>query len=310
MDVKLPNFLIVGAMRSGTTSLWRYLKQHPQIYMPSLKEPRFLASSIFLKLGDEFYRFQRVCKSDPTCTFEDYIELFRNVKDESAIGEASPHYLYPYGSTIPTIKHYLGDVKIVIILRNPADRAFSAYKHALLISSKNSPYKELLPFEKCLEIEEERRKNEVWPMMNFYKDLGFYYRQVKAYMENFSRVKVCLYDDLKMHALGLIHDVYNFLEVDSSFIPEVGVKHNISPPMNKVLREFLLDYDHFLKKLIRPILLNTIGINNTEKLVNLFKNVDQIKMRPETRRYLIDLYRDDILKLQDLIQRDLTSWLK
>jgi hypothetical protein len=284
-------------MRSGTTSLWRYLKQHPQIYMPSVKEPRFLTSSSLIK-------------SRPIHTFEDYIELFRNVKDESAIGEASPHYLYPYGSTIPTIKHYLGDVNIVMILRNPADRAFSAYKHALLISNKNSPFKEQLPFEKSLEMEEERRKNEVWPMMNFYKDLGFYYRQVKAYTENFSRVKVCLYDDLRTDALGLTQDVFNFLEVDSSFTPEVGIKHNISPPMNKVLREFLLDYDHFLKKLIRPILLNTIGINNTEKLVNLFKNVDQIKMRPETRRYLIDLYRDDILKLQDLIQRDLTSWLK
>ena len=92
--------------------------------MPSLKEPRFLASSIFLKLGDEFYRFQRVGKSHPACTFDDYIQLFRNAEDENAIGEASPHYLYLYRSTIPTIKHYLGDVKIIIILRNPADRAF------------------------------------------------------------------------------------------------------------------------------------------------------------------------------------------
>lgn len=291
MDAKLPNFLIVGAMRSGTTSLWRYLKQHPQIYMPSVKEPRFLTSSSLIK-------------SRPIHTLEDYIELFRNAKDESAIGEASPHYLYPYRSTIPTIKDYLGDVKIIIILRKPADRAFSAYKHTSLIDRT-----EALSFEKCLELEEERRVNEIWPMMHFYKDLGFYYKQVKAYMENFNRVKVCLYDDLNVDALGLIRDVYNFLEVDSSFTPEVDVKHNISPPKNKVLREFLLDYDHPLKKLLRPILLNTIGINNTEKLVNLFKHVDQIKIRPETRRYLIDLYRDDILKLQDLIHRDLSEWL-
>lgn len=287
----MPNFLIVGAMKSGTTSLWRYLQQHSEIYMPDEKEPRFLTSS-------------RLIKSRPIRTFEDYIKLFGDIKEEKAIGEASPHYLYPYSSTIPTIKNYLGDVKIIIILRNPTDRAFSAYKHTFLIEKS-----ETLPFEKCLELEEERKKNEVLPMMHFYKDLGFYYSQVKAYMENFSRVKVCLYDDLSRDALGLAQDLYGFLEVHRSFIPEVGIKHNISPPKNKFLREFLLDYDHPLKKFLRPVLLSTIGINNTEKLVNLFKNVDQIRIKPETRRYLIDLYSEDILKLQDLIQRDLSSWL-
>lgn len=310
MDVKLPNFLIVGAMRSGTTSLWRYLRQHPQIYMPSLKEPRFLASSVLLELGDEFYRFQRVCKSHPACTFDDYVQLFRKAKDENAIGEASPHYLYPYRSTIPTIKHYLGDVKIIIILRNPVDRAFSAYKHALLISNKRSPFKEQLPFEKCLEIEEERRKNEVWPMMNFYKDLGFYYKQVKAYMENFRRAKVCLYDDLNNDACGLVKDIFAFLDVDSSFNPDVDIKHNESPQEKMFLREFILDYKHPLKKLFRPVLLKAIGMKKTERLVNFFKRGKQIEMKPETRSYLIDLYSDDIFKLQDLIQRDLSGWLK
>ena len=156
ISVKLPNFLVVGAMKSGTTSLWRYLRQHPQIYMPKLKEPRFLASSIFIKLGEEHYKFHRICKSSPICTFDDYIELFRDVKEEIAIGEASPHYLYLYSKTIPTIKNYLGDVKIVIILRNPADRAFSAYKHNFLINRT-----ETKSFEKCLELEEKRKKSRV-----------------------------------------------------------------------------------------------------------------------------------------------------
>jgi hypothetical protein len=308
MGVKLPNFLIIGAMRSGTTSLWRYLRQHPQIYMPDLKEPRFLAS--VLGLGDEFYRFQRVCKSHPACTFDDYIQLFRKARDENAIGEASPHYLYLYRSTIPTIKHYLGDVKIIIILRNPADRAFSAYKHALLISNRRSPFKERLPFEKCLEIEEERRKNEVWPMMNFYKDVGFYHKQVEAYMQNFTRVKICLYDDLSNNTRGLVKDIFAFLGVDSSFNPDVDIKHNESPHEKMFLREFVLDYEHPLKKVLRPIFLRSIGMKSTERLINFFKRGKQIEMKPETRNYLIDLYNDDILKLQDLIQRDLSGWIE
>lgn len=304
MDVKLPNFLIVGAMKSGTTSLWRYLKQHPQIYMPSLKEPRLLASSIFLKLGNELYPFQRVCKSRPVCTFEDYVKLFSNAKNETAIGEASPHYLYPYSTTIPTIKKYLGDVKIIIILRNPVDRAFSAYKHTSIIDRTES-----LPFEKCLELEEERKKNEVRPMMHFYKDLGFYYNQVKAYIENFSRVKVTLLDDLENDPQRLVQDIYDFLDVDSTFTPNLDRKYNVSPPRDIFLRKFILNYNHPLKRFLRRIFLNTIGLNNTERLVNLLKRGKQIKMNPETRRYLTELYKDDILKLQDLMKRDLSRWI-
>ena len=305
MDARLPNFLIVGAMKSGTTSLWRYLKQHPQIYMPSLKEPRILASSIFINPGDELYRFHRVCKSCTVSTFEDYVKLFSDARNEKAIGEASPHYLYTHSTTIPVIKKYLGDVKIIIILRNPADRAFSAYKHTSIIDRTES-----MPFEKCLELEEERRKNEVMPMMHFYKDLGFYYNQVNAYMENFSRVKVVLLDDLENDAKRLVQDIYDFLDVDSSFTPGLDSRHNSSPPPNMFLGNFILNYNHPLKRFLRPVLLSTIGLNNTEKLLNLLKRGEQIKMNPETRRYLTELYKDDILKLQDLIKLDLSSWLK
>ncbi len=304
MEAKLPNFLLVGTAKSGTTSLYHYLKQHPEVYMSEMKEPRFFASSIFKKLNHNDPRYEIVLKS-ATFTFEDYIKLFENVRKERAIGEATVIYLYFYKIAIHEIKKYLGDVKIIIILRNPIDRAFSAYTY--LLRDKF----EALSFEKCLEIEKERIKAN-WSPTYFLKDLGFYYKQVKAYMENFSQVRIYLYDDLKNCTLGLIKDVYEFLEVDSSFVPDMSIRYNTSSiPRIRVLQRLFFEYKP-LKKTLRPLFLNAVGKEKTEKLINYFKdkNSKKISLEPETRRYLVELYRDDILMLQSLIKRDLSDWLK
>lgn len=306
MKAKLPNFLIVGAAKSGTTSIYHYLKQHPDIYVPENKEPRFFVASKFGEFHHSHPFYNYFCKNI-TFTFENYMILFDGVTKERSIGEASVQYLYLYSLAIPQIKKYLGDVNIIIILRNPVERAFSTYNH--LIRDKL----ESLPFEKCLEIEEERiRAN--WLPLYFYKDMGFYHNQVKAYMENFSRVTVYLYDDLKKDSSVILRDIYEFLEVDPSFIPyNINVKYNVSGvPKIKALQSFFLKYNHPLKKLLRPLFLNTIGKEKTENLVNHFKNKNlrKQKIEPETRKYLIELYRDDILMLEKLIKRDLSSWLK
>jgi hypothetical protein len=306
LKIKLPNFLVVGAAKSGTTSIYHYLKQHPEIYVPENKEPRFFVSSKFEEFhhNNSFYNY--FCKGI-TFTLENYRILFDGVTKETSMGEASVQYLYLYNIAIPQIKQYLVDIKIIIILRNPVERAFSTYNH--LFRDKL----ESLPFEKCLEIEEERIRANWFPLY-FYKDMGFYHKQVKAYMENFSRVKVYLYDDLKKDSLGLVRNIYEFLGVDPSFIPyNISTKYNVSGlPKFKLLESFLLKYNHPLKKLLRPLFLNTIGIENTENLVNHLKNKNlrKTKIKPTTREYLIKLYRDDILMLEKLINRDLSAWLK
>jgi len=272
--------------------------------MSEMKEPRFFASSIFKKLNHNDPRYEIVLKS-AAFTLEDYIKLFENVRKERAIGEATVIYLYFYKIAIHEIKKYLGDVKIIIILRNPIDRAFSAYTYLLRDRF------ETLSFEKCLETEKERiRAN--WSPTYFLKDLGFYYKQVKAYIENFSQVRIYLYDDLKKYSLDLIKNVYEFLEVDHSFVPDMSIKYNTSSiPRIRILQELLFEYKP-LKKTLRTLFLNAVGKEKTEKLINYFKdkNSKKINMEPKTRRYLVELYRDDILMLQSLIKRDLSDWLK
>ena len=306
MRVKLPNFLVVGAGKSGTTSIFHYLKQHPDIYVPENKEPRFFVSSKFEQFNPKDPLYNYFNKSI-SFSIENYSKLFNKVTHESAIGEASVQYLYYYDTAIPQIKKFLGDIKIIMILRNPVERAFSAYVHLLRDGFES------LPFEKCLEIEEEKIKAN-WDTLHFCKNAGFYYKQVKAYLENFNHVKVYLYDDLEKEPLHLVSDLCQFLGVDPSFVPNnVKVKFNISGiPQVKSLQSFLVKYDHPLKRPLRPLFLNTIGRKNTEILVNYFrkKNLRKPKIKPETKKYLIDLYKEDILLLQELINRDLSSWLK
>ena len=116
----LPNFLIIGSAKGGTSSLHYYLRQHPQIFMPDLKEPRFFA------LEGETLNFQNpdsAINHDSVTNLREYKNLFANAINEIGIGEASPLYLYSE-KAVRRIKHYVPDAKLIVILRNPVDRSF------------------------------------------------------------------------------------------------------------------------------------------------------------------------------------------
>lgn len=301
---RLPNFLIVGAAKSGTTSLYYYLKQHPEIYLPENKEPRFFVSAVFGNLNRKDPRFREIYESITVFTFEEYKKLFSQCRDERAIGEASVQYLYYHSLAIPEIKRYLGDIKILIILRNPVDRAHSAFMHLC------KDQVESLSFEQGLEIEDQR-KRENWSMLYYYKDLGFYFKQVQSYMENFEHVKICMYEDLKDDPIKLVKDVCSFLGVDTGYSPEVRRRYNISGiPKNKFIQNFL-SQPNSLKRAIKPFINLFISEEKLADFVHYIagKNLERRTMNHETRKYLRAEYREDILKLQDLIKKDLSGWL-
>lgn len=118
----MPNFLVIGAVKAGTTSLYHYLQEHPQVYMSSVKEPRFFV--LEGKQSDEqnapgFLRTR-------ITTIEAYRALFDGVTTEVAIGEATPDYIHD-PEAAPRIQQHLPDVRLIAMLRNPVDRAFSHY---------------------------------------------------------------------------------------------------------------------------------------------------------------------------------------
>ncbi len=294
----LPNFLIIGAAKSGTSSLYQYLKQHPQIYMSPIKEPHFFG------LEGETLNFQGSgIENDSITNIEDYCALFQGVSNETAIGEASNSYLY-LPKAPERIKYYIPSARLIAILRNPVDRAYSSF-----LSLMRADWEPLNDFSQALR-EEEARIRGNWGFLYRYQDLGFYYAQLKRYFEIFdsTQIRVYLYDDLKNNPVRVLQDIFKFIGVDEAFVPDTSTKFNISGiPKNKVLHNFLTG-ENPIKTVLRPLL----PANLRAKLINRYfeKGLDKPQLSAEARHQLSNIYREDILKLQDLSQRDLSEWLK
>lgn len=296
-----PNFLIVGAAKSGTTALHYYLQQHPQIYMPiQRKELRFFSgiNSRYNGVGDEIY------SSAITKSFSEYLTYYRDVKHEKIIGESSPDYLFYYKKSITNIKNYLGDPKIIIILRNPTARAYSHYMMYLRDG------RETLSFGDALTQEEDRKK-ENWEWGWLYKEVGLYYSQVKAYQDNFSDVRVYKFEDLKNNSASLLGDLYSFLGADDSFVPKnLAVQYNVSGiPKRKYIQNLLTKPSmikslakHCLPEATKAVIKNGIGIIKRRNLI-------KIEMSLNEKTYLNKYYKEDVNKLKDLLNNDLSDWL-
>jgi hypothetical protein len=297
--IKLPNFLIVGASKSGTSSIYHYLRQHPDIYLSDKqKEGRYFSQMAGNFQGPGDANIDKTI----TKTLEEYESLFESYKNEHAIGDISPEYLYFHKQSIPLIQRDLGEsVKIVIILRSPIDRAFSGYMHF------KRDNRETLSFEEGLQIENERMaKNWVWAWQ--YKKSGLYYKQVKAYLESFKAVKVIVYEDFEKEPQKILAQMCTFFGVDETFQFNTEYKYNVSgEPKNKMLYKLETSRGliNFVKKMVPD--------KWVKKVRNIFtgeKQMIKTGMNEDTRLDLIEFFRSDILKLQALIQQDLSHWLR
>ncbi|RJP68701.1 MAG: sulfotransferase [Candidatus Abyssobacteria bacterium SURF_17] len=298
--VIMPNFFIVGAAKCGTTTLYEYLRMHPGVFMSRLKEPAFFAADSMLKRRNGIKDTKRKIVTE----FESYSKLFEDSCGRPVIGEASTDYLYYHAEAIPKMKRYLGNPKIIIMLRNPVERAYSAYMHLVRDN------REFLPFEEALTSEGSRMK-EGWSSSWYYTAKGYYCDQVRAYLEHFAEVKVCLFDDLQKNPVVLAQEVYDFLGVDATFVPSIGTKYNVSGvPRFKRINAFFIEpsWLQSLTKGIGKFILKEEGwvkLRDTTRA----KILTKVEMTPETRQYLEGQYHDEIIRLQTLIRRDLTSWL-
>ena len=296
--LEFPNLLIVGAAKSGTTSLHNYLKQHPQIFMSAHKEPHFLINS---EIGEN-----RIHKA--VLKFDDYKQMFKTQKNYLFKGESSVMYLaYPQYS-IKNIKKYLSSkVKIIIMLRNPIERAYAGYLHNV----RYNPL-ENLSFEEAIANSEERYKNNknITPDTR-YLHVGSYFTQVASFLTEFKdNVHIILYDDYVKDINYCFEKVFSFLGLESICI-DTSIRHmeggwkfknnflrNLLIPENKVKSFFKFVISN---KKIRAILRKNLIHYGTVKTNSL-----NSKMREK----LISYYREDIFKLQELLKRDLSSWMK
>jgi hypothetical protein len=299
----MPNFLIIGAAKSGTTALYRYLAQHPEIYTSPIKEPDFFAyegeNPKFYLPSESLYRYHRLIITD----IENYLTLFRDVSDETAIGEASTIYLYsPRASE--RIQHYIPDAKLIAILRNPVERAYSQFLHGL-----RDGHEPLTDFAQVLE-EEAKRIESNWSPFYHYRQQGFYYTLLKRYFDRFDydQIRVYLYDDWKADNLNILRDVFHFLNVDDTFVPDVSQRHNVSGVSRVEILHRFLNRPNPIKAFLKPLLPQGLHLRITPWLRNA--NLRRPDMPPQVRKQLIEVYREDILKLESLIGRNLAGWLE
>ena len=312
---KLPNFFIVGAPKAGTTSLYHYLDQHPQIYMSPVKETFYFAEEMRPQHCAVELQQQTIRQVEETQAYlrgpmlkkrfagivedwDDYCRLFAGVREETAIGEATPMYLW--SKTAPQrIAERVPEAKIVMILRDPADRAFSQYVQTV----KGGEYRATLrqQFAASLAALESDEISYAHPFLEY----GLYAEQLERYRQAFptQQIGIWLYEDIR--GPNFLREVYEFLGVDGGFVADTTQRHLEQrvprvQGLNRLMRKW---YSSGLRHRIPARVRKLLG-------AAVFHPRSSVKMTSEERRMLIEFYREDVLRLQAMIGKDLSAWLQ
>ena len=305
---RLPNFFIVGAPKAGTTSLYRYLDQHPQVYMSPIKEPNFFASEIREQNFDPKpdARGLRDFLSGPmrekrfggiVADWEDYLRLFENAGNACALGEASVAYLW--SPTAPErIAGKIPDARILVMLRDPAERAFSQYLHGLRNGVIRWSFREHI--QRNLQHRSERICIH-YPFLEY----GLYSEQLDRYLQRFGRnVWAGFHEDFKNRPLQVYQNICGFLGVAQEFSPSMDRRH-----MEAQVQR--LGAIPWLKRSGLWQAAAKMTPSNLRPQIRraLIRKPGTTHMDPPDRRYLVDFYREDIRKLEALLGRTLDTWL-
>jgi len=275
-----PNFFIVGAPRAGTTSIFEFLKQTKGVFMPSRKELHY-----FSNIKREYL------SPPPIRDKKKYLALFDKAKDYVAIGEASPSYLWDPES--PKLIHEtIPNAKIIIILRDPVERAYSQF---LLRVSGGKTYS----FSEAIKLAIDSPEN-------YYNSLiidgGWYYEQVKRYLDTFgtSNVKVIIFEEFVKNTTKIIMEILELLEVDSQPPKSVELIHNyLTIPRGKIARSIL--NNKMIRKIGRELLSETTNEIMVKKILGT--KIVKSKMTNQDRKFLEKLYLDDVKKLEKILGR-------
>lgn len=294
----LPNFFIIGAAKCGTTALSQYLAQHPDVFMSSPKEPHFFAF-----MGESLdFRGPGVTVNSAITDIDSYLRIFENAGSARAIGEASVTSLY-----VPTasarIREYVPAAKLIVILRNPVERAFSSFQH--LIRDGREP---IADFEAALDAEP-RRIRDNWGFLWRYADMGFYHRQLEPFFSLFPRtsIRTVLHEDLVRDSERTLRELFEFLGVDAAFTADTSVRHNVSGvPRLGFLHRALLGTTA-IKGALHAVLPEKARVRAREWY--LARALERQSMPLRSRERLKEVFASDVAKLAQLIDRDLSGWL-
>jgi hypothetical protein len=295
MSLKKPNFFIVGAPKCGTTAMCGFLRGHPDIFMPALKEPHFF--------GDD-----RKLPSNWR-TLEWYESLFQDAGDESMIGEASPSYLFSR-TAAREIRDYNDKAKIIIIVRDPVELLYSDFYHRLAVRFENvKKFEEAIFF--CNDKAEryrEKIEKKIGMRQPPYLELPRLGEQTKRYIDVFGRenVHIIIFDEYRDDNEKTYRKVLNFLGIDESFRPEFRVANSNKKIRSIMLKKFISGAPLIIKKYARkyPLIMKTKDYIDTLNIVRF----ERPEMDPDLKRRLKTKFAPDVELLSGLIGKDLTHW--
>ena len=297
---RVPNLIVIGAARSGTTALYEHLRQHPQIFLSSSKEANYFAFEgeplDYRGPGADFV-------NNSTPSWDSYLKLFAGAPSDAVIGDISPLYLYA-PKAAERIRARLPDARLVAILRNPIEQAFShfLYARARMIEPLDS-------FDAALDAEPERLRDHWQPMFQ-YSDFPRYAEQIRRFQSHFppEQLKIFLYEDYRADPKGVLHQIFEFAGVDASFVPALNQDANPGGDPRSRLLQAIIMRPNLLGSIAAFFLPLAVRRRIRDRISRL--NVARAEFSPTARARLAAKLRPDILELQEMLGRDLSGWLK
>tara|TARA_Y100000310_G_scaffold327252_1_gene393307 strand:+ start:1582 stop:2499 length:918 start_codon:yes stop_codon:yes gene_type:complete len=301
-----PSFFIIGIPRSGTTTLYHYLSQHPDIFMCHPKEPNYFNKDNV----KEALAFMPKDKAFPfTKTEEDYLKLFEN-KEGNIAGEATINYFYSEKAP-EEIKKFNPEAKLILILREPVSFLESFYNQLFFVGLEDSK-----TFSQALDSERERKlgknipENTRYPSQLFYSEKIRYTQHIKIWLKHFPKeqIKIILYDDFKEDNIKVYKEILNFLELESTFTPKIEWTNTKKKLRKPSLQKFSSKISS-QNRTIQNILPKSLYKELKKIYDSLLKDKSKKTLSPQLKRELKDKYKKEVEELSQFLDKDLiTLW--
>lgn len=301
--MNLPNFLLIGAPKAGTTALHHYLRQHPQVYLNPLKDSHFFLFDgeppLMAGPSDALRRAEMIQ------SFDDYTRLFARATEIQAVGEVCVRYLDSVLAA-ERIARRLPGVRLIVILRSPVERAWSHYR---MYRTRDNEH--CATFAEAIAEEQAGLRDDWYRGRHFH--LGLYHRHLSPWIEQFGseRILVLLYEDLRSNPAQTLQQLFTFIGVDPTVQLDTRRDYNVTGEIaNPVLRRLWRSSRRLRSHAARYIPLAWRGRLSGWVAGIPVRKVPMEQPSPELICELIEAYRADITALQALIGRDLSHWLK